>query len=99
MGSMYDQLNPNEREVIGRLHAAGRSRREIARTLARSASTISREIRRNSRSTKRWPGGYEARRAQTLSERRRKRGWAHKLARQPDRSNLVRDCHASTGPA
>lgn len=91
MGAQYDQLNASEREVIGRLHAAGRSRREIARMLARSASTISREIRRNSRPTKRWPGGYQPRRAQALSERRRNRGRAHKLARQPDLRDLVRD--------
>ena len=91
MGAQYDQLTASERAVIGRLHASGRSQREIARTLARSASTISREIRRNSRPTKRWPGGYEAPRAQALSERRRNRGRAHKLARQPDLRDLVRD--------
>lgn len=91
MGTHYDQLNASERDVIGRLHAAGRAHREIARTLARSASTISREIRRNGRPTKRWPGGYQPRRAQTLSERRRRRGRAHKLARQPDLRDLVRN--------
>ncbi|HEX9718485.1 MAG TPA: IS30 family transposase [Ramlibacter sp.] len=91
MGTYYDQLNESEREVIGRLHSAGRSIREIARTLARSASTISREIRRNSRPTKRWYGGYVAARAQVLCERRRNRGRTHKLARQPDLRNLVRD--------
>ena len=91
MGTHYDQLTASEREVIGRLHSRGRSHREIARTLARSASTISRELRRNSRRTKQWTGGYEARRAQTLTERRRRRGRAHKLARQPDLRDLVRD--------
>ena len=91
MGAQYDQLTASERAVIGRLHASGRSRREIARTLARSASTISREIRRNSRPTKRWTGGYEAGRAQALSERRHNRGRTHKLARQPDLRDLVRD--------
>ena len=91
MGTQYDQLTASERAVIGRLHGSGRSQREIARILARSASTISREIRRNSRPSKRWTGGYEPRRAQALSERRRNRGRAHKLARQPDLRNLVRD--------
>jgi IS30 family transposase len=91
MGRHYEQLNESEREVIERLHAAGRSTREIARTLARSASTVSREIRRNSRATKQWPGGYQARRAQALTGRRRERGRAHKLARQPDLRDLVRD--------
>lgn len=91
MGIHYEQLNESERDVIGRLHAVGRPHREIARTLARSASTISREIRRNGRPTRRWPGGYQARRAQTLCDRRRRRGRAHKLARQPDLRELVRD--------
>ena len=91
MGAQYDQLTASERAAIGRLHGSGRSQREIARLLARSASTISREIRRNSRPSKRWAGGYEPRRAQALSERRRNRGRAHKLARQPDLRDLVRD--------
>lgn len=91
MGSCYDQLNESEREVIGRLLAARRSLREIARTLARSASTISREVRRNSARTRAWPGGYDAARAHTLTERRRDRGRLHKLARQPDLRELVHD--------
>jgi IS30 family transposase len=91
MGALYDQLNASERQVIDRLHEDGRSVREIARTLARSASTISRELRRNSRATKQWAGGYRAPRAQTLCERRRRRGRGHKLARQPDLRALVRD--------
>ena len=91
MGVLYGQLNRCEREVIGRLRAEDRSIREIARTLARSASTISREIRRNSRATKRWPGGYLAARAQDLTARRRNRGHVHKLARQPDLRDLVRN--------
>jgi IS30 family transposase len=91
MGCHYDQLNESEREVIGRLLSAGRSKREIARVLERSASTISREIRRNSTATKIWHGGYKAARAQALTERRRNRGRTHKLARQPDLRELVRD--------
>ena len=91
MGTQYVHLTASEREVIGRLHADGRSRHEIARTLARSASTISRELRRNSRRTKQWTGGYDAKRAHELTERRRRRGRAHKLARQPGLRDLVRD--------
>lgn len=90
MGRHYEQLTLSERQVIGRLHAGGRSRREIARTLQRSASTISREIERNSRRTKVWPGGYQGRRAQELTDRRRRRGRLHKLARQPDLRERVR---------
>ena len=91
MGSKYDQLTQAERIVIERLHAVGRSQREIARTLARDASTINRELRRNARPSKRWPGGYAAERAERLTRRRRRRGRAHKLARQPALAALVRD--------
>jgi len=53
MGTRYDQLGEAERNVIGRLHLAGRSIRETARILGRSPSTVSRELKRNSRPTKR----------------------------------------------
>lgn len=91
MGTKYDQLSQAERMVIGRLQAAGRSQREIARVLARSASTINRELRRNALPSKAWPGGYAAERAESLALRRRWRGRAHKLARQPALAALVRD--------
>ena len=91
MGTVYDQLTQSERMVIGRLHSAGRSQREIARTLVRSPGTISRELRRNSRPTKTWPGGYAPDRAERLAQRRRRRGRAHKLARQPALAALVGD--------
>ena len=91
MGTSYDQLTQSERMVIGRLQAAGRPQREIARTLARSASTINRELRRNARPSKTWPGGYAPDRAEQLALRRRRRGRAHKLARQPALAALVRD--------
>lgn len=91
MGTVYDQLSDGERKVIERLHSAGWSQQEIGRALDRSVSTISRELRRNSRPSKRWPGGYEAGRAQQLTERRRQRGRSHKLARQPSLAALVRD--------
>jgi transposase, IS30 family len=90
MGRQYEQLTESERQVIGRLHAGGRSQREIARTLQRDPSTINRELRRNSRPTKVWPGGYRWRRAQGLTDRRRRRSRQHKLARQPDLRDLVR---------
>lgn len=91
MGSLYDQLSAAERKAIARLRAGGRSQSQIAAALGRSASTISREVRRNSRATKAWPGGYDGERAQMLSERRRRRGRGHKLARQPALRALVRD--------
>lgn len=43
----YHQLTRGERYTIARMRARGHSGREIARCLGRSASTISRELRRN----------------------------------------------------
>ena len=48
MGKRYDQLDLDDRIEISRLHAAGKSRREIGHMMGRDASTISRELRRNS---------------------------------------------------
>ena len=48
MGRCYDQLSLDERCEIYGLLKAGNSYREIGRRLKRSASTISREVRRNS---------------------------------------------------
>ena len=90
MGTIYDQLSQAERKAIDRLRAGGRSQRQIAEALGRAASTISREIRRNSRRTKSWAGGYDGERAQVLTARRRRRGRGHKLARQPALRALVR---------
>jgi len=77
----YGQLGLKERIEIYRLHADGKSRRMIARTLNRSASTVSRELRRNSKPSHQWPGGYDPQRAQQLMQRRHARGRAHKLER------------------
>ena len=91
MGQCYCQLSLEERIEIYRLHAAGESMRMIARSLKRDASTVSREIKRNSSRTKAWPGGYAPARAQKLAERRRRWDGRFKLARQPDLQNLVKD--------
>jgi IS30 family transposase len=92
MGNRYDQLCDAERKVIGRLHAAGQSQSQIAETLCRHKSTISRELRRNSRASRDWPAGrYDAERATALTERRRRRSRGHKLARQPALRDQVRD--------
>ena len=48
MGTTYNQLSMDERCEIYSLHADGKSRRAIARSLGRAASTISRELTRNS---------------------------------------------------
>ena len=95
MGIQYDQLCEAERKAIGRLHAARRSRRQIAATLCRHPSTIGRELRRNSLPSRHWPAGrYHATRAENLAVRRRRRGRGHKLARQPELRDRVRDCLA-----
>ncbi|MDG2284251.1 MAG: helix-turn-helix domain-containing protein [Alphaproteobacteria bacterium] len=96
MGRRYAQLQTCERLVIDRLNSDGRSLREIGRTLGRSPSTISRELKRNGRSTKAWFSGYEPRRAQWLAERRQRRPLGHKLARQPALWAVVRD-HLAMG--
>ena len=67
----YHQLTENERYQIYALKKAGHSQKEIATTLGRSPSTVSRELRRNSGLK-----GYRPRQAQRLSDRRRRE--AHK---------------------
>jgi IS30 family transposase len=89
MGRCYGQLSLKERVEIYRLHADGKSQNEIASALDRAPSTISRELRRNSRPTKVWRGGYEPVRAQQLAERRRRWDGRFKLARQTDLRNSV----------
>jgi IS30 family transposase len=48
MGKAYDQLDVDERYEIYRLREGGVSLREMGRRMGRSASTISRELARNS---------------------------------------------------
>jgi transposase, IS30 family len=80
----YEQLSLKERIEIYRLHADGKSLRCIAGVRGRSAATISRELKRNSKRSKQWTGGYDPQRAQELMLRRHARGRAHKLERQPE---------------
>jgi IS30 family transposase len=89
MGRCYGQLSLEERIEIYRLDAEGRSQNRIAAALGRAASTISRELRRNSQRSKVWPGGYEPVRAQRLAERRRRWDGRFKLARQADLRDRV----------
>jgi IS30 family transposase len=90
MGRCYGQLSLEERIEIYRLHAGGKSQKSIAVSLGRSPSTISRELQRNAKSSKLWPGGYKPARAQQLAERRRRWDCRFKLARQTDLRNHVR---------
>lgn len=91
MGSQYSQLSLKERVTIDLLYRDGQSKRQIARTLGRPASTVCRELNRNSKPTKQWKSGYEPERAHKLALRRRRWDARHKMARQPALQHLVRD--------
>lgn len=90
MGKQYEQLSLRERVAIDLLLREGRSQSEIARRLGRSRSTVCREVRRNSRPTKQWSGGYDGQRADALALRRRRWDARFKLARQPDLASEIR---------
>lgn len=90
MGHVYKQLSCDERLMIFHWRGVGMSLREIARRLGRSASTISRELARNGRRTRKWPGGYCPNRAQRFARIRRARDARFVLARQPVLQALVR---------
>ena len=95
----YEQLSLRERIEIYRLHADGKSQRGIAAALGRSAATISRELRRNGKASKRWTGGYDPERAQQLMLRRHARGRAHKLERHPElREKVLQQLAAGWSP-
>jgi len=72
-------LSLDEREQIALLHIQGHGVREIARQLARSASTISRELRRNA-STRSGGFSYRAITAQWHADRAARRPKHAKLA-------------------
>lgn len=67
MGQRYGQIGIEERCEIARLHAAGKSIRQIAATLGRSPSTVAREMKRNSGQQV----GYQPRYANQQSRARR----------------------------
>lgn len=97
MGHLYGQLSQNERLEIYHFCRQGLSIRAIGRRLMRAASTISREIKRNSQVRKRWPGGYCPVRAHKLTKRRRRFDKSRfKLVRQPDLQRFVRE-HLAMG--
>ena len=85
MGQKYLQLSLEERCSIARLHEDGQSIRQIATTLARSPSTVARELKRNSSKTK----GYQPSWAQVQTHGRRWKG--SRLERQPELQALVLD--------
>jgi transposase, IS30 family len=90
MGTSYKQLSAGERVKIYHWHANGQSARWMGAALGRPASTITRELKRNSRRTKQWAGGYDPVRADGLAARRRQWDGRFKLARQPKLRRIVR---------
>lgn len=85
MGKKYSQLSPEERDSISYLHREGKTNGQIAATLDRSTSTITRELARNKTKTKGYSAGY----AQQLAASRRWHG--SKLERQPVLRTIVMD--------
>jgi IS30 family transposase len=83
MGKSYKQFKLEERCEIARLRAEGQSMRQIAATLGRAASSVSREVRRNSGAQV----GYKPVHADDLNWARRWRG--SRLVRQPALYELV----------
>src|ERR1044072_8519618 len=84
MGRRYDQLSLEDRCTIARLQAEGRSIRQIAAALDRTASTISRELRRNRGSYVGYKPGY-------AQEQAKARRWVgSRLERDPTLRRAVR---------
>jgi transposase, IS30 family len=83
MGTNYEQLSLEERCTIAYLQASGQSIRQIAANLDRSASTISRELKRNMGTHVGYKPDYAAEQAWA----RRWRG--SRLVRQPELQKLV----------
>jgi len=87
MGRTYRQLTLDERITIAHLHEDGQSIRQIAAALDRAASTVSREIRRNTGVGRK--AVYQPAHADDLAWSRRWQG--SRLERQPDLRKLVLD--------
>jgi IS30 family transposase len=86
MGRQYCQLSAEERCAVAGLQAQGRSIRQIAADLDRSASTIARELKRNAGQQV----GYQPIYAQQQTRARRWKG--SRLERDPALRQLVLDC-------
>ena len=88
-------LTFNDRSEISTATKAGWGIREIARHLGRCPSVISREVRRNTTTTR----GYQAVTADVRAQRRRSRPQARKVARDPVlRARVEADLAASWTP-
>jgi IS30 family transposase len=85
MGRSYEQLSLEERCTIARLHEDGQSIRQIAASVDRAASTILRELKRNTGRQV----GYKPVHADEQAWARRWRG--SRMERQPDLQRTVLD--------
>jgi len=83
MAKTYEQLSLADRIKLDLMFKEGKSMRVIAAALGRAPSTISRELRRNSRATNQRPAGYDPERAEHRAQRRRRWDARFKLARDP----------------
>ena len=83
MGTHYNHISLAERIEIDHLRRNGQSCRAIAKAIGRAPSTVVRELRRNSKATKSFEGGYKPERAHRLAARRRTWDGRFKLMRQP----------------
>ena len=83
MGQKYEQLSLEDRCTIARLREAGKTIRQIAAVMDRQASTIARELKRNSGSRV----GYLPSYAEQQAKSRRWRG--SRLLRRPKLQTLV----------
>ena len=84
----YHHLTLEEREEILRYSSQGCSIGQIAKLICRSKSTVSRELKRNASSDKK----YSPSRAQRQYQIRRLKCRPHKILSDPRRHAWVKDC-------
>lgn len=97
MGNNYNQLNIEDRVMIGMLKTEGKSAREIGRELGRSHSTILRELKRNAPAI--YKGYYLAHKAdQRAYERKRRAGQRDRLKSRKIRSFVRRKLRQDWSP-
>ena len=85
MSTSYTHFTTEERESLLRFQAQGLKQGEIARRLNRSRSSISRELRRNTKTGK----GYSAFAADEMYRQRQKKCVRKKLLDDPKRKALI----------
>jgi len=89
MGQQNGQLSLTERCTIARLYEAGQSLGHIASAMDRSASTISRELKRNGGSKVGYQPGYATEQAWARRCRTNDYTWRRYLPRKTSLSNLA----------